>query len=549
MMREKGFRAKSDNSLISRASIAAALASLILVLSACPPPGSSDEGPPPKRISADFSVTETIPPDGAKEFDPGQAIVVKFNKDLDPACLDKLPNKIDTATMSFSIPENDPKTLLIEPHPYLESNHSYTVTFNKTALMNDSGEALPKDVVLSFTTGDQLAGDVTIGEVNVKQYTNRDSVTLNLQYNGIAPSVQAHIANSGADLLSGPYVTDEVSGDTAYSGWPLDPNVQGPQTVYVQYVYGSQKSAIRSATVVHDTVKPVIDPPNVAQYYNMYNVPSNPDFVPFVASCNATDPDNTSGIRTYAWTCAGVPYNVQSPTVTIDGPDDDYPVTLTVTDRAGNQSVWPPPQETRVIAKDTNAPAAPTVGALSSSLKSPLKNPDNISWEWTASSSQDSVDFVVKLDTETAWHHVPLNSPSWDASNLGDGNFWLAVRQVDVAGNQSPDLRMQIIVTPVLPLDEAIVVNWNPPELSWRNFGPDPEQAYTIHYGTLNDGIFSQIGPDHDVGANFHYQIQNGLLLNTQYSWYIEWPNGGRSPPSQPPDRDQYYSYYHFTLQ
>ncbi len=70
--------AKIGYSLLSRYSLAAALAGLTLLLLTCSSPVSED---------LVLSVVGTIPSNGDTNFDPGQAIVVSFNKDLDPGCL------------------------------------------------------------------------------------------------------------------------------------------------------------------------------------------------------------------------------------------------------------------------------------------------------------------------------------------------------------------------------------------------------------------------------------------------------------------------------
>jgi hypothetical protein len=549
-MRDQRPCAKSKSSLISRLSLTAALASLTLLLFACPSPISTD---------LVLSVVGTVPSNGATGFNPGQAIEVTFNKDLDPACLQQLqspvtisPNTGPSITLTFSY-DSASKKLSIEPHPFLASNSSYTVSF-QTSLKDASGGTLPKPVDFSFTTGDSLAGDVAIVGGNSyygKQYTNLDKVTLLLRYNSNASPVHVHIAKSEAALsTTGQFVSQDLTSPTTnLLNWPLDSAVEGPQTFYVQYLYSSQTSAVRSAVIVHDTQPPTIQSTSVPAYYNMYNDASNPAFV---ASSSATD--LTSGIATYSWNCAGVTYNAQSTAITISGPDQTYNLSLTVTDCAGNQSV-----NTFTITKATVPPGQPTESLDSSSYgtKSPMLNQNpNVNWIWNASpnlgSSPDK--FLEKLDTETTWTPLAFSTTSLGQSNLADGTYKLMVRQVDAAGNQSPTLNMQIVVTPVIPWDGSTTTT-DTLSLQWRDFfqgaGEAPGAQYRVHFGPHGNSnpdppvVYTGPGTMRETGP---YPFD--LVPGQTYDWYIEWSfddgttylTGNRSP-----SKDQ--TYHQFTAQ
>ncbi|HYW82444.1 MAG TPA: Ig-like domain-containing protein, partial [Spirochaetia bacterium] len=129
-MRGQRFFRKSDNPLISRFSLAAALACLTLLLSACPNPVSTND----PQSAAVLSVVGTVPSNGATGFDPGQTILVSFSKDLDPSCLTDIQSPVvispstlkagSSITLTFSY-DSPNKKLSIEPHPYLESNATY----------------------------------------------------------------------------------------------------------------------------------------------------------------------------------------------------------------------------------------------------------------------------------------------------------------------------------------------------------------------------------------------------------------------------------------
>jgi hypothetical protein len=153
-MRGQTPRVSSDSSLMSRLSQAALLAFLVLLLFACPSPISTDQiNPVPTDLV--LSVTDTVPPNGATGFNPGQRIVVSFNRDLDPACLQESTSPVsvtqtsgpsDGPPITLTItPDTSLRKIFIEPHPFLASDATYSVKF-ETTLKDASGNALPKQV-------------------------------------------------------------------------------------------------------------------------------------------------------------------------------------------------------------------------------------------------------------------------------------------------------------------------------------------------------------------------------------------------------------------
>ena len=392
-------------------------------------------------------------------------------------------------------------------------------------MKDSSGAALPKKVDLTFTTGDAPAGDIQING-GAAYVTSNDAATLNVVNNASATLMR--VANSVADLGSAPFF------NAGTRNWPLGSG-DGTKTVYAQF-FNTDKSLlfpVRLASIVRDTQPPTIQSASVPQYYNASNNASN------LAIAAVTASDATSGVDTYTWSGAGVsfntspPYSAQSPAFTIAGPDGNYSVSITATDRAGNTSH----EQKFAITKKTSIPAAPTEGVGSWSKLSPVTEQSPITWIWNASSNSDSPPDTIleKLDTESSWTSHTLADHS-RVMTLGDGTHILSVVQVDFAGNQSSALNLQIIVTPVIPLDRQIA-NGNPPQLSWRNFGGG--QEYTVHVRL--EGASSDLY-DVDVGTIPHYQVPNAYLAGTQFSWYVEWP-GGRSPPAQAVDQ-----YYHYSV-
>lgn len=539
-MRDQRPCAKLDNSLISRFSMAAALASLTLLLFACPNPGSPPTDPVlPGPVSTDLSVTATTPSNGATGFDPGQAIEVSFNKDLDPACLRQLqspvtisPNTGPSITLTFSY-DSAAKKLAIEPHPFLASNQPYTVSF-ETTLKDASGGTLPKQVDFSFRTGDNPAGDITLNGSNPYVTTN-NPVTLSLQHNPSAAFVC--IANSEAGLSNQVYTVSQ-----APATWPLTPG-EGTQIVYVQFfnLDKSIKSTVRSASVVRDTQPPIIQSASVPAYYNMYNDASNPAFV---ASSSATD--LTSGIATYSWNCAGVTYNAQSPAITISGPDGPYAVSLTVTDHAGNTAG---PQNF-TIWKDTVAPDLPTRSPVGYDLTSPspaLDYPYSMTWYWNASSTKPNP-YQTPADTFL----VMLNGKAQGSGLLSTTSFGpviadhydtydLTVRQVDAAGNQSDALSIPIIVAPVIPPNGSTNVSQFT-GLQWRDFSSNTATSWSVHLRDISD-------PNNDLGGpvgNMRQLLPNNPLgPGKTYNWYVEWSIDGHTytPENRSPSDGTYYKF------
>lgn len=528
-MRGQRSCAKSENSLISRFSLAAALASLTLLLFACPSPISTDQGLP-SPISKDLSVTETIPADGAKGFDPGQAIVVTFNKDLDPACLQEVqspivisPNPGSFITLSFTYAS---KKLVIDPHPYLENHATYTVSF-KTTLQDDSGGTLPKQVDFSFTTGDNPAGDVQIDEEhppylhNGKLYTYEDTVDLSLRYNQTASSLQ--ISNN-PDFSNAVEIGPLSPGPASISRhWQLS---NGPvaKTIYARFKdSGSGMSCVRTAAIIVDTVKPTI-PPIPLTYYNASTTSLHLQVSPIeeygIASCEWSAPPSVHFD----------PPDAVSPAITIAEPDDDYTLWLTVTDYAGNTS----DPQSFTITRDTVRPGHPTFqGDTSPPIH--LNTYEPLHWHWNASPNSDSANdtFLIQLGTQAP---NPTSQTSYDLSSPEDSPtpYTFKVWQVDRAGNVSLDplVMPPILVTPVDPANNSII-DPAPSQLVWRNFTPQNDKTrYRIY-------VFGPGGFQEDTERNKARSITHTFQAGASYTWYIEWilsgnaldPVDGRSPP------------------
>jgi hypothetical protein len=544
-MRGQGFLAKIDRSFISRFFLAAALASLTLLLFACPNPTSTD----PAQSAAVLSVVATVPSNGATGFDPGQTIVVNFNKDLDPSCLADIQSPVvispsiltagSAITLSFSY-DSPNKKLSIEPHPYLESNATYIVSFD-TNLKDASGATLPKQVDFSFTTGAQPAGDIQINS-GAGYVTTTAQVTLSVQHNATAAYMR--FANSAADLPLA--LANTVT--TPPPLWTLVPTGDGTRTVFVQFFDSSNNpSAVRSISIVRDTQPPTIGTPAVPPYYNMYNDASNP---PLRLAASATDA--TSGVASYSWTgdqgvtfdTTSSPNTPQSPAIKINGKDRTYNLTLTVKDNAGNPAV-----RTLAITKATIPPGPPTESLASSSYgdNSPILDPNpTVNWVWEASANLGLAPdtFMEKLDTETKWTSLPLSTPSRGQAALSDGTYKLAVIQVDAAGNQSQTLSMQIVVTPVSPPNKSAV--YGPTvELGWRDFTSGVGQSisasqYRVHLWPSNPQ-----GKDivQTSAGNLRRSIYDYLPSGQTYNWYVEFAPDGLNYSSHIPTDIPYYQF------
>jgi hypothetical protein len=527
-MRGQRLLAKIDRSFISRFSFAAALASLTLILFACPNPTSTD---------LVLSVVGTVPPNGATMVDPGQAIVVTFNKDLDTSSLQQLqspvtisPNTGSSITLTFSY-DSPTKKLSIEPHPFFASNSTYTMSF-ETTLKDTSGATLPKVTDFSFTTGAQPAGDIQIN-AGAAYVTTTDEVTLSAPHN--AKVAYMRFANNAADLSSAP----AHDFTTPIPPWTLVPAGDGTRTVYAQFFDSSNNpSAVRSASIMRDTVPPTISPTTaVPAYYNMYNDASNP---PLRLAAAATDA--TSGVASYTWTgdqdvtfdTTSSPNTPQSPAIKINGKDGTYNLTLTVKDNAGN-----PAGQSFTIIKDTVPPGPPTrplPGWDPTSASPWFDLPYQMTWGWNASSPADTFQVLLndKPPTTGALSLSPLSFGPVKAVDYGE--YDLTVREVDEAGNQSDPLVIPILVTPVYPANNSKNISKYTGFL-WRNFAERTGTPYKFH-------LWSNNAPDNDLGSLTPPLLPGvsnwgpwtpGLIAGQTYDWYVEWPldNGttGRSPP------------------
>ena len=151
---------------------------------------------------------------------------------------------------------------------------------------------------------------------------------------------------------------------------------------------------------------------------------------------------------------------------------------------------------------------------------------------------------------------TPLTTTSRVQSDLADGIYLLNVIQMDAAGNQSAALKMQIVVTPVVPWDGSTTTT-DTLYLGWRNFfgsGVLPAGAW-FHVQFWPDGdakpedVINYSGP-----GTLRQFIASGLTSGQKYDWYIEWSfdygntylPANRSP-SNDPTQTSTLPYHQFT--
>jgi hypothetical protein len=534
----------SRNSPIGRFVVGAALACLCVLLLSCPNPASID----PIVADPRLSVVATIPANGDANFGPGQPIVVTFNKDLDPACIQSVaPVVIATdpldppLTLTFSL--DGPRKLIVDPHPFLQSNHTYVVGL-ETTLKDPSGAALPQKVDLTFKTGDAPAGDFEIN--NQDAYVNTsDSVTIKVDANATAAHVR--IANSEAGLLNPDY--EGPASRPMQVPWTLGAG-EGPHRVYMQF-FNSDRSAsspVRSYSIVRDTISPEVGPVHPSSLYYNWNNDHDPGANP-VRAIPSTISD-ASGISSYSWTAdpgvvfhTALPNSIQSPAITIPGPSPDgtYNVSLTVTDLAGNTS------EARgfAILKDTAPPDAPRdAGTLGLWLYT-----SGMTWRWQHGDNPDCLNdhFLVQLDNLQPFT-LSIGEESYQpAGTVGDNEtHTLVIRQVDTAGNQSDPLSLPVVITPVAPIDNGNAFYFGV-QFRWRDLTGSPSTTkYRIHYAPF-DGVVVGGWIEHAFSEGTLISDQYTLTSNINYVWYIDWSinGGGFSSGNRNPPTDG--TYYRFT--
>jgi len=532
-MQGRWLRAKLGNSLISRFFLAAALTSLTLVLFACPNPTSTD---------LVLSVVGTEPPSGATKVDPGQAIVVTFNKDLDPSCLRQSPVAVapsktiagSAITLTFSY-DSPNRKLSIEPHPFFERNSTYIVSF-MTNLKDSSGGTLPKQVDFAFTTGDNLAGDIEInGGSPFVTTSDTTQVALTLTTNRQdASKLTVHIANSDSTSSTTPY--DGAVG-AAPTMWSIDPG-EGLKEVVYQFTDSitNAKSAVRTATIIRDTVAPTLVLGPAASYFNKTEVP-----IQLSASAN-----DANGF-TCLWSSS--PSNavftpsaaVLSPKITPTGSDGPYIVTVTVTDPAGHQT-----SNSLTITKDTVAPSAPTNAPTGyTTFPQSYTYPYDMTWYWSAGTSsnpyQTPDSFLILLNGKPPTSGVlshPLPYYSYGKITAYNyGTYTLSVRQVDAAGNQSDPLDMPITVSLVFPPNGSTNISrFDGPQ--WDDFSNNTAgHSWKVH---LWDTAYPKTDLGKATGSLLFLVPDNPLGPGETYNWYVEWTTADGTKYTSPSDGTVY---------
>ena len=415
-----------------------------------------------------FLVVNSVTPAlNLDDVNPGISLTIVFDRELDQSTIS---DGIISLSPLGSIIGYDitytvaTKTLAIHALPYLANEIPYTATLNKN-LRGADGSELQNEYVWGFTTGTYAAGSITIVDADGHEATNSLDVGLEFSYNDAVVDYRYSVVSAGGPWQ--PWVGKDASlAPFEALDLPDADTLDGLETVWVQYRGGAPgytESLVQTGTIILDRAAPVV-PAMSTRYINIANQATG--IVPTVTASDAT-----SGIKTYAWSGAGLSFSdpaVRTPTINA-GSDSTYSATLMVTDYAGLAA-----SNTLTVIRDTVAPNTPTFTA-STTVSPTLDNTPT--WAWASGGGGNGV-FVIELDS--------LGADKTDATSftpkeaLKDGSHTFTVMERDAAGNYSAQASRTIVVTPVIPVNKAEGIPTTQ-IMSWR---PSETKSYAVYLGS-----------------------------------------------------------------
>jgi Bacterial Ig-like domain len=375
----------------------------------------------------------SISPDENQLFtNPGAEVRIEFDRAIDLSSIEELVKVIDAKGESFGTRSDwkgleynfDEKSniLTVAANPYLDGLEQYTIKIFE-GLRGKDGSSLRDALSWSFTTNDDPRG-----YVYVEGYTKESTVTVNLFSEGAtfyalaASENSAEVSTDWIAITSNPM---EITGVSV-------PNSNAANSYYVKFRDGminearsANVSRIESATVIHDTIPPVISMSSATLYGNDAN-DGNP-------TATATVSDTVSGIGSYLWeenlgasnlsfaTPAGSSCVVTTPAA--EGAS--YTIKLTATDGAGNDTT-----ATRTVTRDTIAPSIPNIDTSPSSNITSDTIPN-----YTLSAGTGGISTYQYSINDGSWYSYPPIKGG-PVMNYGN-NQTIEFRGRDLAGNWS----------------------------------------------------------------------------------------------------------------
>lgn len=397
-----------------------------------------------------LEVTDIFPRQNATFVNPGQDILISFDKDVNPDDALSSITIVDSQGNIVGLGPDDAefdrvtKTLAIKPNPYLEDSRQYTVIVD-TSMVSTSGNPIREEFTSFFATGTYPKGTFLIRDDVastglIPGFTRTFDVPLEITRSAIDDfhvSIDMPLANTVVEKENLIWTAESVIGDISSATGEANPGIileldngawttpgDGPVSIYMMFRDNQGNySPIESGETFLDRT-----PPKAEAGDNVG--PINSAYARTGSGTDPGYPGSGSGIdkNGYSWSAsAGMSVtNGSTQTDTFTGPADTdqlYTVTVTVHDKAGN-----PHTDSFVIDWDTVIPNPPSVGGATPTTGDP-------SWSWTSSSSSDAVGTYRRSLNGGTWYTT--TSTSYRPRGLPDGRHRLSVRQYDDAGNLS----------------------------------------------------------------------------------------------------------------
>jgi hypothetical protein len=452
-------------------------------------------------------ISSVTPEDNLTNVRPDVDILVQFDRavDMDTVTAETIlitlkSSDVNVGTgMVFSF--NPDNNTLTTSHDFLEINTDYSIHIT-AAVKGTDGSELAAEKRWSFSTGEFPAGNLKIDNDN--SYANSGDVTLAITVNRLVDKMR--FASSEAEF------TDALSWEllALTKSWTL-PSGDGEKAVYAQFYYtgGDAYSSIVNDKITLDVTPPIVDAGSIPGILGA----GNPSQAP-----GATASDATSGIDTYSWQKTSGPGNVgfdpsasdSNPSISADA-DGDYVVTLTVTDKAGNQA-----SDTLSFTRNTTlSPNKPNVSGTSpSTTRTPT-------WSWSSGGGPAGIPsgiFHYKLNIED-WS-AETSATSYTSGTLLYGPNTLYVQEKGTNGLWSASGNRTTVVTPT-----TIAPYWGAENVSTR-----PTISWPTYKGTFTSYLFwyaeyTKVLPTWisiDTGTAHTYTFTSSLSSGKRYDWYYQ---------------------------